>query len=311
MSSKSHIARRGRRWLVGLAVATTALVATGSAWADDTTVAASFPAGGGVQATNYAGTIALPKYQPSAHGGDPLLAVRCTVDARIEGSIQAESTDSDKVTILTRLKADVTLSGASPTFSLTANAGGTQNSFNATKYDGILDYGGTSGVTYPNLVGTGTVTQTFTDAATLAAFTATSPGETITLNVGATGESSGSGGGNLNLIFITRAGANYTCTYFHRQVSNTAVALRSTPTATLTAKGVTLRWRTASEANVLGYNVYGLVRGKRVKLNGKLIASKSPAANSYTFRSAKAPTRVWLQTVNLDGTRQLHAARVA
>ncbi len=57
-----------------------------------------------------------------------------------------------------------------------------------------------------------------------------------------------------------------------------------------------LKWRTASEAELLGYNVYGQVQGKRVKLNRKLIAAKGTIGASYAFRyraprGQKAPTR--------------------
>ncbi len=94
-----------------------------------------------------------------------------------------------------------------------------------------------------------------------------------------------------------------------------AVSLRSV-TAKQTAKGVTVNWRTASEIDVAGYNVYGLVHGKRVKLNSHIIASKSSGANSYayqyrTIKGQKAPSRFWLQSINLDGSRQWHAARAA
>lgn len=90
-------------------------------------------------------------------------------------------------------------------------------------------------------------------------------------------------------------------------VSTTAVSLRSF-TATRSAKGAMLRWRTASEADVLGYNVYGLVKGNRVKLNARLIACKNPGANAYSFhyrapKGKKAPARFWLQTIHLDGSR--------
>ena len=56
-------------------------------------------------------------------------------------------------------------------------------------------------------------------------------------------------------------------------VSSTAVQLRSF-TASRSAKSLRLNWRTASEIDVLGYNLYGLVHGKRVRLNARLIASR-------------------------------------
>jgi hypothetical protein len=45
-----------------------------------------------------------------------------------------------------------------------------------------------------------------------------------------------------------------------------------------------------------------------VRLNAKLIASKGAGANSYSFsyrppEGKPAPSRFWLQTNNLDGSR--------
>lgn len=85
------------------------------------------------------------------------------------------------------------------------------------------------------------------------------------------------------------------------------VTLRSF-TATASAHSALLQWRTASEAGLLGYNLYAQVQGKRAKLNRTLIAAKRRSGASYAFRyrtpkGQKAPTRFWLQSVNLDGSR--------
>lgn len=55
--------------------------------------------------------------------------------------------------------------------------------------------------------------------------------------------------------------------------SPTAVTVRSF-TAARAARGVALRWRTVSEADVLGFNVYRFTGGKKVKLNRGLVAAK-------------------------------------
>lgn len=59
-------------------------------------------------------------------------------------------------------------------------------------------------------------------------------------------------------------------------VGTTAATFRSL-TASKGLNSVILRWKTASEADVLGYNVYCNVKGKRVKLNRSLIAGKGLA----------------------------------
>ena len=87
-------------------------------------------------------------------------------------------------------------------------------------------------------------------------------------------------------------------------------------TASASGSSTTLRWQTASEAGLLGYNVYGQIQGKRVKLNRKLIAAKRTTGASYAFRyrapsGQKAPSRFWLQAVNLGGSRTWSGAATA
>jgi len=82
------------------------------------------------------------------------------------------------------------------------------------------------------------------------------------------------------------------------------------------ARGVVLlRWRTASNQGLRGFNLYRDVGGRRVKLNRSLIASRGSRGNSYSYRyrfakGKKAPARFWLETVHLDGVRALRSARV-
>jgi hypothetical protein len=89
------------------------------------------------------------------------------------------------------------------------------------------------------------------------------------------------------------------------QLSPTAVSLR-TFGATRSAGGVRLSWRTASEVGVVGYDVYGEVAGRRVKLNRGLIATKHAAAGAtyrFTYAGTLAPERFWLRAARQDGSR--------
>ncbi len=92
----------------------------------------------------------------------------------------------------------------------------------------------------------------------------------------------------------------------------TAVRLRSL-TSTSTARRTIVRWRTASELETLGFNVYG----GRTKLNLRLIGAKGNggAGASYRFvdratRSPRAHTYHRLQAVDLDGSRHWLATAV-
>jgi len=85
----------------------------------------------------------------------------------------------------------------------------------------------------------------------------------------------------------------------------TAVQLRSF-TATRAARGIRLRWRTATESGLLGFNVYRGSAQSRVKLNQSLIRSRggvSGASYSWLHRGSKTATRYWLQAVDADGSR--------
>jgi hypothetical protein len=81
-------------------------------------------------------------------------------------------------------------------------------------------------------------------------------------------------------------------------------------------RSVTVRWRTSSEVNVLGFNLYRQLNGKRVKLNRRLIPSanvlhgKSTSAYSFRTRLASerlaASSRYVLQEVHTSGSRTLY-----
>lgn len=87
----------------------------------------------------------------------------------------------------------------------------------------------------------------------------------------------------------------------------TAVSVRSL-TAKRAAKGVTVRWRTAQETSLLGFNLYRATGNRFTKVNKSLVAAKrrtAGAAYSFLDRTAKKGIayRYRLQVVGLDGTK--------
>ena len=98
------------------------------------------------------------------------------------------------------------------------------------------------------------------------------------------------------------------------EVGPTAVTIRSFA-AKPTRRGVALTWRTAAEANVLGFNVWRTAKGKSVKVNRTLVAAKGRAGGarySLVDRGARPGVayRYRLQLVGKDG-RRTWAARAA
>lgn len=294
---------RGRRFLPAAILAAALLAFPATAAADEQTVSASVP----LQLTNFSTSIELPKFNIP---GQTLNEVRCTVTAQVHGTIQAESLDESPGELVTRLAAFVRLRRPDNSDLVVANPAVAFTDA-VTEYDGVLDYGGTSGVTHADQDGFASETTTFTDADTLAIFTGSG---TITLPVVGQGASTASGPGNVIFQFTTLAGAEISCTY----VYGGALAVRVTSfSAKRSKQGVSLRWRTASEAGTLGFNVYAEINGKRVRVNRSLIASRGfagGAAYSWLDRSpaAKRVTRYWLQKVASDGSRVwLGSARVS
>jgi hypothetical protein len=97
----------------------------------------------------------------------------------------------------------------------------------------------------------------------------------------------------------------------------TAVSLRAFRVSR-TGSGVLLHWRTASEAQTLGFNLYRERRGRLEKLNAALIPTASGGtAKGHTYswldQSARreATYTYRLQAVNLGGTRAWLGTAVA
>ena len=78
-----------------------------------------------------------------------------------------------------------------------------------------------------------------------------------------------------------------------------------------------MRWRTGTEADELGFNVYRQQGGRRVRVNRRLLpALGGVSGRSYSFLDRQAPrhtaVRYWLQDVSQSGARAWHGpVRVA
>ncbi len=110
-----------------------------------------------------------------------------------------------------------------------------------------------------------------------------------------------------------RNGISHVCFAVAEPSVSTAATFRSF-TAKRVSGGVTLRWKTASEIGVLGYNLYRDLNGKRARLNRALITGKGLTGGSYSFKCGRAKdqagTRYWLEAIDLDGSRICRSVRI-
>src|SRR5262249_60332610 len=86
--------------------------------------------------------------------------------------------------------------------------------------------------------------------------------------------------------------------------------------ATYAGRRVALRWRTASEQDVLGFNVYRKQDGKLIRLNRRIVPAagltKTATSHGYSFRAVlrsrklAATSRYVLAEVHANGSRTLY-----
>jgi hypothetical protein len=73
-------------------------------------------------------------------------------------------------------------------------------------------------------------------------------------------------------------------------------------------RGVLVRWRTGTEADMLGFHLYRERAGRRVRVDKRLIpANGSISGARYSFLDRRAPhgkLRYRLQAVGIDGSRE-------
>ncbi|MCX5692039.1 MAG: PEP-CTERM sorting domain-containing protein [Planctomycetota bacterium] len=183
----------------------------GAAVANETV---SYDATFNITRTNWSSNLVIPKFDPALGN---LVRVSWTLGGSVNGSASFESLDAADAMITTALAATITMYRPDNSV-LDVVIPVVNNTDSATAFDGVIDFGGTSGKAYTNLSGSDNVSDDTIAAADLALFTAGFNGETISLPVGAVGSSSGSGAGNLILSFQTFAGADLKVVYEYELV---------------------------------------------------------------------------------------------
>lgn len=191
------------RFIKALAVVAVVAMSAVSATKADTIM---FSDNVALQSTNFMTSVVLPKFDPSLGTLDK---VTLKLSGHVEGMAQFESLDADPATVEMELAAEIKLQR--PDLStLVVTLPLVMTTDNVTAFDGMIDFGGTSGKSYPLLTADDVDSVMTMSMMDLALFTG--PGN-IMLPVMATGASTGSGAGNLLLQFSTSASANVMVTY--------------------------------------------------------------------------------------------------
>ena len=159
--------------------------------------------------TNWSSTVTIPKFN-SALGN--LTSIEFYLDGYVEGSAKFESEDLEPTVVTMDLSAMLKLFRPNNTL-LVVTIPVALTLDNASAFDGIIDYAGTSGKSYTGLNASKTESTTSSPPSSdLALFTGTG---NIILPVSGTGASTGSGAGNLNLKFSTSASAIARVKYYY------------------------------------------------------------------------------------------------
>ncbi len=166
----------------------------------------SFSATVPLQNTNFNTSVALSHFDPSL---GTLQMVTIGLAGVVQGNASAESLDASPATVNLNLGASITATGP---VALSVNVTPVNMQvFNASAFDGVIDFAGTSGIAFTNVTGSDTDSSMLTaPPADLSPYIGLG---NVIIGIGALGNSSGSGAGNLITQFQTQAGAEVTITY--------------------------------------------------------------------------------------------------
>lgn len=157
--------------------------------------------------TDFEESVAIPKFNTSL---GTLTNILFELTGEVTGSIQLENTSRRSTANVTaNLASEIQLQKPDGSSLVVLLPKETQSK-TLSVYDSTLDFGGTSGVTYDNLMQMETGSISLSDPSEFTLFEGTG---NIALPVLAFGRSTATGGGNLATVFNTFASANVSVTY--------------------------------------------------------------------------------------------------
>lgn len=162
-----------------------------------------------LSSTNWSGSINVPLFDPAL---GTLLGIEFHLEGHVEGTAKFESLDASPATVTMNLAAQIVLQRPD-TSVLAVVLPLAQTVDNVPAFDGVIDFGGTSGKTYAGLSADDVDDAVSPPPASdLVLFTGVG---SIVLPVVATGQSNASGAGNLITQFNTSASASASVTYIY------------------------------------------------------------------------------------------------
>ncbi|MBM3777318.1 MAG: PEP-CTERM sorting domain-containing protein [Acidimicrobiia bacterium] len=150
--------------------------------------------------TNWSNNLVFNQFDPSL---GTLTSILLTLFGNVAGTAKFESLDAAPATVTMKLQAQITLTRPDTSTLVTVLPVVTVIE-SVAAFDGTFDFGGTSGRTFEGLSAAASDFVTLTSVPDLALFTGLG---TVSLATNATGQSTGSGAGNLITQFATNAGA--------------------------------------------------------------------------------------------------------
>jgi hypothetical protein len=194
--------------------------------------------------TNWTNSVSIPKFDPAL---GTLNSVAFALDGHVEGDVMFESLDAAPATVTSTLSAVITLKRPDNS-AIVATTPAWATSDNVSVFDGVIDFGGTSGKTYSARTADGSNSSTSPPPpGDLALFTGVG---NISLPVTAAGATSATGAGNLVVSFTTRASADVKVVYTYTPPPRPHIDIikytngedANTPTGPVVAVGSTVTW---------------------------------------------------------------------
>jgi hypothetical protein len=172
-----------------------------------------------LQTTDFTKTLSFANFD-TLSGARVLESVAFSIDGSIFGDIEVESRAAAPSTITATLSAELTLTDALMN-TLVVTIPSITRIFNASAFDGVVDFGGTSGMTYSGLTAQKFEQSIYTDATTLAMFTGMGT-SMFTFDAAAVSVATGAGG--ITSVFNTTAGGIVEVIYTYREVPKQVTA---------------------------------------------------------------------------------------